>query len=153
MNEMNNIEELASRSDRLAAVIVDSVILISISVLIIYLKYGFDDIINTLQNLSLLDTIVLFIFGQTSFLILNGYLLLKKGQTIGKKFMEIKIVTTDDELPSLLKSYVLRYLSISLFAYVPIIGNLLIMIDDLFIFRNDRRCIHDLVAGTKVVEA
>ncbi|WP_315983015.1 hypothetical protein [Aliamphritea spongicola] len=26
------------------------------------------------------------------------------------------------------------------------------MIDNLFIFRKDKRCVHDLIAGTKVIE-
>jgi hypothetical protein len=34
---------------------------------------------------------------------------------------------------------------------VPGIGALAVTVDDLFIFRTDRRCLHDLIAGTKVV--
>jgi hypothetical protein len=34
---------------------------------------------------------------------------------------------------------------------VPILGAIFWITDSLFIFRADRRCLHDLMAGTKVV--
>ena len=45
----------------------------------------------------------------------------------------------------------LRYVLVMLVAVIPFIGGLLGVIDFLFIFRSDRRCVHDLIAGTKVV--
>jgi hypothetical protein len=36
---------------------------------------------------------------------------------------------------------------------VPIIGPIYSIVDVLFIFRDDRRCIHDHIAGTRVVVA
>ena len=36
---------------------------------------------------------------------------------------------------------------------IPLVGVLLVWVDILMIFRRDRRCAHDLVAGTRVVKA
>jgi hypothetical protein len=36
---------------------------------------------------------------------------------------------------------------------VPFLGGLVALVDVLFIFGPSKRCLHDLVAGTKVVEA
>jgi len=35
---------------------------------------------------------------------------------------------------------------------VPMIGNVFTIVNYCFIFRADRRCLHDLIAGTKVVK-
>ena len=50
-----------------------------------------------------------------------------------------------------LKLLGLRYVLVMLVQAIPMIGQLLGLIDALFIFRGDRRCVHDLIAGTKVV--
>ena len=34
---------------------------------------------------------------------------------------------------------------------IPVIGSFLGLLDVLFIFRQDRRCLHDMVAGTEVI--
>ena len=36
---------------------------------------------------------------------------------------------------------------------VPWLGRYLRLLDVLFIFRDDKRCVHDIIADTKVVEA
>ena len=45
-----------------------------------------------------------------------------------------------------------RYLPMSAVSLIPILGGLLAIIDVLFIFRKDKRCVHDLIAGSKVVK-
>ena len=35
---------------------------------------------------------------------------------------------------------------------VPMLGGFASLVDALCIFREDRRCIHDLIAGTRVIE-
>lgn len=72
-----------------------------------------------------------------------------RGQTVGKRLVGIRVVMADTGLnggyaPNVLKRVVLN----SLLLIVP--GYLLA--DPLFIFREDRRCLHDLIAGTTVVD-
>jgi len=80
------------------------------------------------------------------------YLLTTRGQTIGKKLLGIKIVSFDAGTnPGFVKVVLLRSVVNAFFAMVPFIGFLYSLTDILFIFREDRRCIHDLLAGTRVV--
>jgi len=44
-----------------------------------------------------------------------------------------------------------RYIPIWIVGLIPGVGIALTILDALFIFRDDRRCIHDLIAGTKVI--
>ena len=46
----------------------------------------------------------------------------------------------------------MRYFPLAVIAQIPFAGGIFSLIDCLFIFREDRRCIHDLIAGTKVVD-
>jgi uncharacterized RDD family membrane protein YckC len=87
-------------------------------------------------------------------LIVQIYLLTTRGQTIGKKLMDVRIVNFDDESnPGFVKVFLLRILVNGLIGAVPIVGLVYSLVDICFIFRDDRRCIHDLIAGTKVVKA
>ena len=86
------------------------------------------------------------------FMAINSYLLLTKGQTLGKWMLGIRIVDAESNgAATAVKLLGLRYVLVMLVAVIPIIGGLLGVIDFLFIFREDRRCVHDLIAGTKVV--
>ncbi len=91
------------------------------------------------------------------FLILMGvqiYLLTTRGQTIGKKLLGIKIVNFEDETsPGFVKAFLLRSFVNGLIGSIPFIGAVYSLVDICFIFRDDRRCLHDLLAGTKVVKA
>ena len=63
----------------------------------------------------------------------------------------IRIVdVTSNGAATAVKLLGLRYVLVMLLGAIPIIGGLLGVIDFLFIFREDRRCVHDLIAGTKV---
>ncbi len=143
---------LASRGLRLGGAIIDAIISwITIFPLMYYSGFWQSamagDVNFGLQlTLSAVSLVI--------FLVLNGYLLSKRGQTIGKRLVGTRIVSvTDEQILPLSKVFVLRYLPISLIAQVPLIGNLIALVNVLFIFRDDRRCLHDLIAGTKVINA
>ena len=63
------------------------------------------------------------------------------------------VSATDGQIISLGKVFGLRYVPIQIASVIPAIGNILPLLDVLFIFREDRRCLHDFIAGTKVVKA
>ena len=83
----------------------------------------------------------------------NLYLLKKNCQTIGKKIMNIKISNVNGSRPSLARIIFLRGLAFGLIASIPIIGAIVAIIDILCIFREDRRTLHDMMAGTIVIKA
>jgi len=87
------------------------------------------------------------------FVLIQGYPLLRTGQTWGKKLVGIRIVDLDGDVPALAPLLVKRYLVGTLLGQVPVLGALYGLTDALFVFRQDRRCIHDLIAGTQVVAA
>ena len=89
--------------------------------------------------------------GLVAFLILHGYLLYTRGQTIGKVVVKTKIVDLDGNLPNFGNIFVLRYLILVLVAQIPVIGNIIAIVNALFIFGRERRCLHDYIAGTRVV--
>jgi len=81
-------------------------------------------------------------------------MLTKEGQTIGKRAMSVRIVTFEgEENPGFGKAVVLRGVVPGAIGAIPIVGGIFSLVDILFIFRSDKRCIHDLLAGTKVVLA
>ena len=64
----------------------------------------------------------------------------------------LKIVAVRDETPGgPLRAYLLRGLVTSAIEWLTGLGILYVLFDSFFIFREDQRCLHDLIAGTKVV--
>lgn len=145
--------ELAGRGTRLGAAIIDSLIgLIFTIPFIIFagptLGYSFGQ--QTQPGLTYI--IVSSIYGFFIFTLIHGYFLQRNGQTIGKKLLGIKIVMKTDTPASLGRILGLRYLPISLVPIIPVIGMFIPLLDILFIFRKDRRCLHDFVASTRVIK-
>ncbi len=93
------------------------------------------------------------LIGFAFFLLFHGYLLATRGQTIGKMLLKIRIVRTDGSRASFARLVGLRFLVNSLLTLIPVAGPLYALIDALFIFRQERRCVHDLIADTVVVQA
>jgi uncharacterized RDD family membrane protein YckC len=81
-------------------------------------------------------------------------LLSLRGQTLGKMAMGVRIVDCDTEdNPGFFRAVVLRSIVPGLISAFPCLGTLFALANTLFIFGEERRCIHDLFAGTKVVQA
>jgi len=103
--------------------------------------------------------------GFASFTAMQGFLLATRGQTIGKWLVGTRIVRADnDDVPTLARTLSLRYgmLAVGPVATLAVLvlnGVILYvfvvvgLIDSALIFRRDRRCLHDLIARTKVVAA
>jgi uncharacterized RDD family membrane protein YckC len=92
------------------------------------------------------------VFGLVVFVVINGHLLQKQGQTVGKMLLKIRIEGLDGSpvtVPQLAKRYGIGYV----LNIVPAIGSIYGLIDTFFIFRESRRCVHDLIADTVVVKA
>ena len=86
-------------------------------------------------------------------LIYNLVRLSTHGQTIGKKWMGIRIANYEDgSNPGFVKAFLVRSFVNGLIGAVPFLGLIYAIVDICFIFREDHRCIHDLMAGTHVVK-
>ena len=151
---MNKIpHQLASRWKRLGGSLLDGLISTIVIIPVIFATGIFNQLKQG-QRMNIAQTVLFFFLGLTIFLIIHGYLLSKYGQTVGKKIVGTRIVDkgTGKIIP-LGKIFILRVLPISIISQIPLIGGLFGLADSLFIFRDDKRCIHDLIAGTIVVEA
>ena len=86
-------------------------------------------------------------------MIYNLVLLSTKGQTLGKKWLGIRIVSHPDcQNAGFVKAVLLRGFVNGIIGAIPLLGFLYSITDICFIFREDRRCIHDLIGSTQVVK-
>jgi uncharacterized RDD family membrane protein YckC len=138
--------ELASRVSRLAAAIIDVLIMMAVF-FPIFLVLGFT---VTEQQGPMVQIMI----GGVAVLVslgINGWLLHTRGQTLGKMVMKIRIVRVDGVATTGWDTIGKRLLPLWLVQMIPVIGSFLGLLDVLFIFRQDRRCLHDMVAGTEVI--
>jgi len=75
------------------------------------------------------------------------------GQTIAKRMLGIKVVRKDGSHVTLSRIFWLRNVVATIPSAIPILGTVYGIVDVLFIFRDDRRCLHDLIADTIVILA
>lgn len=146
--------ELASPWLRLAAALLDGVIALILIVPVMVLGGYWTAVMNAAiqgRSVPLPLTIMWSAIGLVLFLLVQGYPLHRWAQTWGKRIVGVQIVDMQGGQPGLVHLLVRRYLPVQLAALVPFLGNLFLMVDSLFVFRQDRRCVHDLIAGTQVI--
>jgi uncharacterized RDD family membrane protein YckC len=85
---------------------------------------------------------------------LNGYFLVERSQTLGKRLLGLQIVNFADGRPtSFAKIAFFRTLPMMILTVaIPTTGTILYIFGLTFIFLEYRRCLHDVIAGTKVVD-
>ena len=143
---------LAGRGRRLAATLIDAIAVPGLTMLLVMMT-GIMEHAEDYQGRSFVWQI--FVLAVLSYVILNGYLLLKRGQTVGKWALKVAIVSnkTGDRAP-FWKLISIRALFFPLlFVVIAPTLALLPLLDQLFVFTKSRRCIHDFAAGTAVVKA
>jgi uncharacterized RDD family membrane protein YckC len=145
-------QELAGRGMRLGGAIIDALILLVILIPLMVMGGYFSGML-TGQQPGFGTQLMWAALGFVIFVLVQGYPLSQSGQTWGKKALKMKIVDLDGRQPSFGTLIGKRYLPVQLISAVPFVGGLFGLVNVLFIFREDRRCIHDLIAGTRVVVA
>ena len=153
-NEMTPVEEspdagLAGRGARLGAYLIDWILVSVITGVIGYMT----GLLERLMNQDTTATLLLAAIGVVVYGVINGRLLATRGQTVGKKLVGVRIVDAPTrQIVGVWKSFGLRVAVIQAITAVPLVGALFGLLDVLFIFGERRRCLHDLLAGTVVVE-
>lgn len=144
--------ELASRWSRLGAVLIDSIIGMLIAVPF-WLYTGVWETIQSGEQPGMMFILMASVYGFIGTVLVHGYFLHLNGQTIGKKMVGIRIANMEGEHPGLNRIVFRRLLPVSAVAIIPVLGNILMLIDALFIFSEKKRCVHDFIAGTQVLTA
>ncbi|GAB3252887.1 RDD family protein [Chitinimonas naiadis] len=147
----DNAGELAGRGARLGAAMIDGIILLVLIWTFVFVVLGISPT-NT-EGITFGITLIITAVNFGAFFLVNGYLLSQSGQTVGKKLVGLRIVRTDGSAPEFLHLVVRRYLPFYLVGLIPFVGSLAGLVNVLFVFRENRRCVHDLIADTKVVIA
>lgn len=142
-------EVLASRASRLGAAIIDGIIVAAIMMPLLWSMGVYDDLASNSIGMNVASIAGGFVIT----MLIQGYFLATRAQTIGKMALDIKIVTLDGQNADLKRIMLLRMLPVSLVSAIPMVGGLFGLVDALFIFREDQRCVHDHIAGTRVVKA
>jgi len=99
----------------------------------------------------LVGATVLGLLGAGALAIYQWVLISRTGQSLGKKWTGIRIERLDGASMNFSTGVLLRNWLPKLIGAVPYLGGIFHLIDCLFIFRDDRRCVHDHIAGTRVV--
>jgi uncharacterized RDD family membrane protein YckC len=88
-----------------------------------------------------------------AFLGYQWYLIARTGQTLAKRWLGIKVVRMDGTSVGFVHGVILREWVTTAFAFIPLVGRLFNLVDAVTIFGQDRRCVHDQIANTKVIVA
>jgi uncharacterized RDD family membrane protein YckC len=146
-------DNTAARGKRLAAAFVDLMIMLFFMTPVVDML-GVVDLVEAQKEVPMDLVYKMVAFQLLWFFVLNSYFLYSYGQTIGKRIMGIAIVTMDDRVPAFGALILQRYITQWAAGLIPIpgLGMILRLADVLAIFRADKRCIHDLIAGTKVID-
>jgi uncharacterized RDD family membrane protein YckC len=143
--------ELADRGTRLAAFIVDSIIMACMWYLPFVLAFalggGFSD--GEPNGAVILVGVLLGTAGFGIWCWLTIRNVLANGQSIAKKMLGIKVVRTDGSPISLGRIFWLRNVVNGLLGIIPLYQ----LVDWLFIFGEPRQCLHDKLADTIVIKA
>jgi uncharacterized RDD family membrane protein YckC len=152
--------DLASRSARLGAIIVDSLvafILFTPAYVTNFAAIAQQSRGNPLAVwVNLAKTGGWFYVGLLGALVVLAIdlaLLARNGQTIGKKLLGIKVVRVDGSPVSLFRVFFLRYVCNTFLTLIPLFGSLYSLVDCLMIFGESRRTVHDRIADTIVIKA
>ena len=143
---------LASRFMRLIAFVLDWLLVVMVTVMVL----GTTRLLESADAFATPMSIAIrvLIAGAIAYLILNGWLLIARGQTFGMMLCRLTIVirnTTDRPAIWVLviRSVVFGFAIAAVFEWILFV---VYMVNWLFIVRKNRCCLHDLLLQTEVIE-
>lgn len=145
---------LASRGDRFVGALIDS-LLVGIPTFVVAALIGFVGYswVDDVDGASFwLINLLAWAAGCLVFVAIQGYLLANYGQTVGKRVVGTQIRSNDDRLLPLSELLLKRYLPLWILSALPHVGGVIGIINALAIFRSNHKCLHDDLAGTKVIK-
>lgn len=150
--------EKAGRGTRFLALIVDAFVAIALIYLPLFIGAGMSGAFSVASSPdNPLASMTALLAGGGMFALVGfivwcviTYVLVKRnGQTIAKKWLGIKVVRTDGSPASVGRIFWLRNVVNGVLGILPLYG----LIDALWIFGEESRCLHDKIADTIVVKA
>jgi uncharacterized RDD family membrane protein YckC len=100
------------------------------------------------MNLQKLNGLAAMYFPALALVLIQWKLIAVYGQTIAKKLLGMRIVNDSGRSPGFLQGVIVRNWLRNLLGLLPFFS----VIDVLFIFGDSRRCLHDYISGTHVVD-
>ena len=143
---MSATDPRVGRGRRLCAFAVDFIVTAVVAFIALW-PLGLFENEQAYEPSQLVIRIVLLIAG--SYLLVNGWYLHARGQTVGKRMLRICMIAHTDGRPLPLWKLLARTCSVLVLAAIPLVG-VLVIVDILFIFPRQRRCLHDLLVGSTV---
>jgi uncharacterized RDD family membrane protein YckC len=145
--------ELATLGERFAGSLIDGIINLVVALPVGFaVGLGMGSAFGNGPVQNIVVQILGGVVGILLFLAVQGYFLATRSQTIGKMALGTKIVTDDGGTLPFGELYAKRYLILQLVALIPFIGGFIGLVDAVMIFRSNRKCLHDDIAGTKVIK-
>ncbi|QDH69793.1 RDD family protein [Marilutibacter alkalisoli] len=151
-----SLDNLAGRGERLGAAIIDGLIMLAVMLPIMWIGGYFSQVMVAAasgEQPSFVSQLMWVVIGFAVFVAVQYYPLNATAQTWGKRLVGVRIANLDGSQPGIGQLIGKRYLPVQVVSSLPFVGWLIGLVNVLLIFREDRRCGHDLVAGTKVVKA
>lgn len=87
----------------------------------------------------------------TAVVVVQAVLIATSGQSIAKKLLGMRIVQLDGSPIGFVRGVLVRSWALAAITQIPIIGGIIALVDALYIFGAEQRCLHDVMAGSKVV--
>ena len=139
--------ELASRWRRLCAAVIDYAVVPTVGVVLVLVTGAYEHAEDYVGYRPFLNGALLAL---ASYAVVNGALLWRRGQTVGKAVLGIALRT-----PAGAAVPLWRCIARAAFFFSPLLlihyAGVLVLLDWAFIFGSKRRCLHDRLCATVVV--
>lgn len=146
--------ELATPSERFFGAFMDGLIGLGVAIplWIVFYFFGVFRSFAEMGQMGFGFTLLLTVIHFPLYMAVQWSSLKTTGQTLGKKIAKTRIVTMDGKKPEMNDLVFKRYAFVTVLSLIPVAGGVLSLVDALLVFKADRRCLHDMVAGTQVVK-
>lgn len=153
---------LAERGTRLGAVLIDGLLAVAAAlpagIILAFMVFSATNGGVNIGNAEMLSYGVIGVAGLMILMVLafmgyQWYLIATTGQTLAKRWLGIQIVRVDGTPLGFVNGVILRSWVVGLLGNIPLVGPLVALVNPLMIFGEERRCLHDQIAGTRVIVA